>query len=244
MAASAAAALGNRATNSMLEQLPVEIMVELLHFMDLPSRLKLARCNSALSRQILRESLGAWEIIDCFELLGPSSRKVMTDNDLSSLLTRVNAREVTKGLVLDGCRSILGSGLSPLRLSTVLEYVTLRDTLASENPAPFLWNLHPSLSRCLEYVVLPNECMKNPSQQVLDFHQSLRQAKMDRMKLESTRCACCNGQIIDEKMQLTPSRLGVPARYVVIQGLLRSRTTRMQRMRSNSLRQLRINISM
>lgn len=50
----------------------------------------------------------------------------MTDSMLQALLTRVNARQITKFLSIALCGQIQGSGLEPLRGSRILERVVLR----------------------------------------------------------------------------------------------------------------------
>jgi hypothetical protein len=107
---------------NMLEELPIDIMVKVLDFTDLTTKVKLAGCNSTLQNRVYRECSLAWQSIRF-----PLSR-ILTDENVSRLLTRVNAREVTKSLDLSFCPSIEGRGLLPLRNSRVLETVDIRGT--------------------------------------------------------------------------------------------------------------------
>lgn len=53
--------LAARQEESMMEGLPTEIMTKVLVYLDIPSRIKLARCNLTLQRRVYRECSGAWE---------------------------------------------------------------------------------------------------------------------------------------------------------------------------------------
>ena len=50
----------------------------------------------------------------------------LTDSDLSSILFHIDARTKTRTLKLNGCMSIVGYGLEPLRISTVIEEIDIR----------------------------------------------------------------------------------------------------------------------
>lgn len=124
----------------MLERLPTETLVNMLSFNDIPTKVKLARCNLTLQQRVYRECPQAWESV-CFCKFTFYAQDVcrrMTDLQLSILLTRVSAREVTKELDLTRCKLTRGQGLRPLQQSQVLERVDLYGTNAENDPAPFL----------------------------------------------------------------------------------------------------------
>jgi hypothetical protein len=54
----------NTDSSSMIETLSVEVMVEVTKFMDIPSRLQLASCNTFLQRRVYRECKSSWVTID------------------------------------------------------------------------------------------------------------------------------------------------------------------------------------
>ena len=112
-----------QAAISMLERLSVDLMVHILEFVELPERLRLSMCSTKLLKVITTECTPLWVDIVFYSLKHATS---LTDDMLAALLTRVNARNVTKYLDLDGCSKIDGRGLAPLRHSRVLERVDLR----------------------------------------------------------------------------------------------------------------------
>jgi len=103
--------------SGMMEQLSTDALTHVLSFLDIPARVKLARCNTTVQQRVYQECQQAWVVID----FGNSRR--LTDYQLSRLFIRVNARQVTKELLLHGCDGIQGSGLTPLRNSRVFERV-------------------------------------------------------------------------------------------------------------------------
>jgi len=48
-------ALDERHESSMMEELPAEVLTHVLGFMDIPARVKLARCNTTLQRRVYQE---------------------------------------------------------------------------------------------------------------------------------------------------------------------------------------------
>jgi len=97
--------------SSMMEQLPPEIMVRVLDFIDVPTRIKLARCNLTLQQRVYTECRDAWTSIK-MQMMDRKLRIRFTDLDLSRLLDRINAREVLKELELNDCLEIRGTGLA------------------------------------------------------------------------------------------------------------------------------------
>ena len=143
----------------------------LMDFMDIPSRVKLARCNTSLQRQVYQECRRAWIEIR-FGAMAEVHRDNVTDRDLSILIARVNAREVTRLIGLQNCRKIDGSGLTPLKNSRVLHLVDLLATNMSDNPVPaqhdFIHILCCNPSRRI---------FSKPSDIILDFMRQPRQGK-------------------------------------------------------------------
>ena len=130
-----------------MERLPTELLVKILHFVDIPAKVTLARCNLTLQQRIYRDCSDAWT-----EMNFSSTR--LTDLELSTLLIRINAREVLQHLDLNGCSGIRGTGLYPLRHSRVIETVKLWGTGADESPISALWALRNSIPFQLRNVEL------------------------------------------------------------------------------------------
>jgi len=96
---------------------------------DMKSYIRLAiSCDQYIAHFIYTECAFLWKVVDLAKLPG------ITDSQLQSLLERVDARNVTRSILLDKTtRSpIAGSGLEPLRHSRVLESVDLRQTSTLE----------------------------------------------------------------------------------------------------------------
>jgi hypothetical protein len=79
-----------------MEQLPVETLTHALKLLDISSRIsvKLTSCNHTLQQRVYRECSEAWKELKFYDM------SHLTDLDLSRLLIRVNAREVTEILCL------------------------------------------------------------------------------------------------------------------------------------------------
>jgi len=184
----------------------VEVMVNVLDFSDIPTKVKLARCNPTLQRRVYRECSEAWFKIACNS--SSVCRERLTDQDLSILLTRVNAREVTIYLNLNGCENIRGSGLEPLRNSQVLEGINLRETGAGENPTPFIWTLRTMIPHRLHDVRFGTEIQSEP--RVLDFIRHLRNEKVRLAREQDIRCESCQEPVSDRSQQIVPSFNGLP----------------------------------
>lgn len=118
--------------SSMIENLPTEIMARILEHSLLHERLILARCSTQLLHLITKECTELWVRIDLMPLkewrtqVELEKRNAnLTDEMLATLLTRVNAREITRFLSLQSCKRIVGPGLESLRDSRFLEHITL-----------------------------------------------------------------------------------------------------------------------
>lgn len=110
---------------NMLQQLPIEMATQVLDFSDIPARIKLAQCSLTLQTRVYRECSQVWKHIG-FHEVKEELRKRLTDLELSKLLTRVSAREVTEELHLDFCIQIQGTGLTPLQHSRVLAQLWIK----------------------------------------------------------------------------------------------------------------------
>lgn len=191
----------------MLEQLPVEIMTHVLAYMSIVDRIKLARGNSALQQRVYRECPEAWETIDFSSLSWRLTRR-LTDVVLSNLLTRVNAREVTKNLNLEDCYEIRGNGILPMQGSRVLESVTISNTKASANPAPFLSVLRTCDPYRLMNVSMDEASLKCDNAQEFLYH--LRRVKSLQAQEQGLLCASCHEPVADPSRQVIPGTNGVP----------------------------------
>lgn len=91
-------------------------------------RLSICSHDPFLSNFIYNECTYLWKEIDLANFPG------ITDEQLQSLLERVNARSVTTSVVLnkDTSSPITGAGLEPLRHSRVLESIDLRQSKSTD----------------------------------------------------------------------------------------------------------------
>jgi len=85
---------------SMIEQLPADVMTRILGFVKLPERLQLARSSSILLKLITKDCTELWTTVD-LSSVSEEKRRLLTDPMLAGLLTRVNARDVTRDLNLE-----------------------------------------------------------------------------------------------------------------------------------------------
>lgn len=194
----------------------MEVMVNVLAFSDIPTKVKLARCNPTLQRRVYRECSEAWRNT-FFDGAHMGEKAVccerLTDQDLSILLTRFNAREVTEYLSLRDCENIRGTGLEPLRNSQVLEGINLRNTGADENPTPFLWILRAMIPHSLFNVTFGTEILSEP--RVLDFIRHLRNEKVRLAREQGIRCEGCQEPVSDRSQQIVPSFNGLPLLWCI-----------------------------
>lgn len=196
----------------MLEELPVEITTNVVEFLDIASRIKLARPNVTLQRRVYRDCFQEWRRLN-FRLEEDGLCKRITDSDLSILLTRVNAKEVTKELHLTDCVQIRGNGLTPIRNSQVIEVVCLQDTGANQDVTPFLWNLRNSVAFKL-YEVIVKPCTEGyESDAMTDFIRNLRETNIYRAQVNGTQCHKCLDPVADASRQLVPNFHGKPSTH-------------------------------
>ena len=183
------AAPEERHENSMMETLPVDALSHSLLFMDIPTRIKLASLNKTMQRRVYEECKQAWATIDSYSLY--PFQESLSDLDLSRLLEKVNAREITKILDLYHCEKLRGNGLTPLRNSRVSETVDLRWTEADRDPMPFLTILRSSIPYNLTDVTLVHYEEGFKSDAFKEFISSLREAQSKRAQEQGTVCASC-----------------------------------------------------
>ena len=191
----------------MLEQLAPELMVKILLFMDVPARVQLSRSNTHLQTKVFHECPQAWQSIS-FRHVKAEYRDRLSDGDLSKLLKKVNAREVTATLDLCGCKEIRGPGLTPLRHSRILELLNLQGTMANNNLTPVLWILHTVIQFKFWALHLNYNLFMNPSDALKDFLWKLRQAKLEQA--QETCCSCCQHLVVDMSRQVVPNIYGLP----------------------------------
>lgn len=122
-------------------------------------RLKLAMCSTRLLQLITNEFAELWIHIDFLPFKELRLTRVLekrnaqlTDEMFATLLTRVNARETTRFLHMQGCTKIVGPGVEPLCGSRILEHITLpngrRDEGMEElNEALVIDILHSTIPR-------------------------------------------------------------------------------------------------
>ena len=190
-----------------METLPADSLTHCLLFMDIPTRIKLASLNKTMQRRVYEECKQAWISIDLST--DPFSMS-LSDLDLSRLLEKVNAGEVTKILNLRGCRKLRGTGLMPLQDSRVLETIDLWLTGAVRDPVPFLSILRWSIPFNLIDVRLLAVGEGFKSDAFRDFISSLREAQSMRARVQGTVCASCQQPVWERAKQTIPFRHGIP----------------------------------
>ena len=194
--------------NNMMEELPVDALTHCLLFMNISTRIKLASLNKTMQRRVYEECEQAWVSIDLSTF--PFNNR-LSDLDLSRLLEKVNAREVTKILNFQGCVKLRGNGLMPLRKSRVLERVDLRwSTADNSDPMPFLSVLRWSSPYHLTDVRLLVNSEGFKSVAFTEFLRFLRGAQSIRTQEQGTVCASCQQHVWERAKQTIPFRHGLP----------------------------------
>jgi hypothetical protein len=108
----------------VLVNIPADVMVRMVRisiFPKLPCRTLLASTNKPLQKLIFQYCIPLWREINVPDLPYTATR-IFTDDMLSSLLIRVNAKSVTRTISVKDCKYIRGTALEPLRGSQVLEF--------------------------------------------------------------------------------------------------------------------------
>ena len=197
-----------RATASSLERLPPEIMTNVLGFVDLAVRVRLASCSTILRQLIFKDCRGLWIKIDFSEL--SYSQQRLTDEMLASLLTRVDARHVTENLSLFCCEEIQGTGLAPLRHSRVLEYIDLRgcNHQNEDDLAVTVQILRTMIPYKLFWVNFSlNETNSKAHNR---FRCDLRAARLKQAHDQNVLCSECQTPVSDPSRQLVARDTGMP----------------------------------
>jgi hypothetical protein len=182
-------------------------MVHTLEYVDLPTRVKFACLSRTLRHLVYGEDCSPlWENID-FSKVPYTRTSSITDETLSSLLTRVNAREVTKRLSLRDCHRLRGIGLESLRHSRVLESVDLRIHWywAEQINAHLVDILRTTVPHKLFMVRL------HKSSHNAGFTRDLRATLLQRAQQHKTKCNSCQDAIANELRQIVPNWFGVPS---------------------------------
>lgn len=88
---------------TMIENLPVDIMVRISMFLKLPCRIRFASAASKPRHELIfQDAHPLWHEIN-FCALPYATKKRLTDEMLSSLVIRVNAKSVTRAINLEDC---------------------------------------------------------------------------------------------------------------------------------------------
>ena len=86
---------------------------------DIKSLVRLSSTSKQWSQLVFRDTPQLWEKVGCQKMAS------MTDKQLAALLRRTNAKEVMKEINLNICYGVSGTGLEPLKGSTVLRRINL-----------------------------------------------------------------------------------------------------------------------
>ena len=200
-----------RATASSLERLPPDIMTNVLGFVDLSVRVRLASCSTILQQLVLKDCRELWIHID-FSDLTYSQRQRFTDEMLASLLTRVDARHVTENLTLNYFDKIRGRGLAPLRYSRVLEYIDMRgcNNQNEDDLAATLRILQTMIHHklfevkfSLGQIRISSVCKR--------FRCDLRAAKLKQAHDQNVLCSECQHPVSDPSRQLATRETSFPS---------------------------------
>ncbi len=189
-----------------IDQLPPEILARTFFFLRVSDRVKLASCSKTTQRRVYRQCSEIWETISFHGHTTGDDR--LTDYQLSKLLVRVNAREITKALNLSFLSNIHGQGLAPLRYSRVLERIDIVGTGAENNPMPILQTLRTMIPYALHEVILSVMVEGNEAEKQVfyDFFRTLREVRLEQAK--EIHCSSCNLPIAEETQQLVLNKFG------------------------------------
>lgn len=205
--------MGNRVSNerqqsTTLEQLPTEITTKIVELLDIPSRIKLALCNTNFQRRVYQECSQSWRVMS-FADLPTALRQSLTDNDLSTLLVRVNARENTVKLNIACCARIDGDGLEPLTGSRVLEYVSCSEKGEYYDRDELIAILETMIPYKLSTVYLGYFGYGN--QDVRGFMHRLRLANIKRAKEQRLLCSACGFLVMEDTRQVVLDMFNSPS---------------------------------
>jgi len=175
------------------------------------SKFNLKRKPSAISNAIL--SALQWGVLD-FEDIGKQLASKLTDDDIGSVLTCLNAVTKVKNLKVTGCTNISGRGLEPLRGSMVLEQIDLSLVKQHTNP-----NIRSAISEEAVLLILHSIICKQgnrlrqvqmPSKWALGVSMLLSQFAENYTRLLQSRPFNCAGCIQPEGCNGTDGAVWVP----------------------------------
>ena len=86
-----------------------------------------------LSKQMKQYYDSQWEVLDFVDIPIPLASR-LTDNDVGAVLVCIDAKNNLTRLKLTHCLNVVGTGLGPLRGSTVLQYLDLEIVREFEEP--------------------------------------------------------------------------------------------------------------
>ena len=195
----------------MMETLPHDVLVHVLDYIDVVAKIQLAQSNTVFQKRVYRDCPQTWQCMD-FCVVPESLCQHVTDAQLSCLLIRVNAHQVTVNLDLSGCTRIRGNGLAPLRNSRVLETVTLLDTTSiQQNPMPALWILRTMFPYNLAVVRIQGGDKTTSKSTCCGVSQSFTRNKVATSHGTSDNMHACQELVMEESRQVIPSFHGVPS---------------------------------
>jgi len=150
-----------------------------------------------------------WDVLD-FEEVNTELANKLTDDDISAILTCINAQDVLKRLKLCGCINIEGQGLNPLQGSSILEQIDIsilgkhenrdnndvKSKISVEAIAPILDSIISANGCSLKYIQFPPKFgMLSARKALVQF-----QRKYNAMFRTRSRCSHCNVSISEDRL--------------------------------------------
>lgn len=111
-----------------VQSLPSDVLVKILEFAELHETILLASSSKLMQELVFKQCEPLWVHIN-FGNGSPQMRARLTDTMLTSLLVRVDARNITQSLSLFPMGTFRGFGLAPLSYSNQLRSVRLETRL-------------------------------------------------------------------------------------------------------------------
>lgn len=143
-------------TTSQFELYLLPVLVNVLEYLDVACRFRVAAANRRLREAVFGEAGNCegnddsvrtiWENL-CF-----AGVTTLTDEQLRTILLWVRAKDVTKQICLDGCHSLTGRSLAALKGSKVLERVVFYSDRCSVSKNFLLRTFRPSMRHSLYYI--------------------------------------------------------------------------------------------
>jgi len=189
-----------------VERLPAEVMTDVLEYVDISVRVKLASCNTRLEQLVYRDCPSLWVDLDL-------SNRDFHEWRLDTFLRQIKAREVTRSLCLRGCKSRTGwEQLMPLRRSQVLERIDVRGwAYPVPNPDRLLNILRTTFPYSLTDVRFPKFQPQRQANKVDRFLKKLRAKNFQSAREQGLLCHACQGAVADEHLVATDT--GYPGIY-------------------------------